>query len=113
MECLFCKMIEGKIPHTKVYENENVLGFVDIYPQAKKHYLFISKRHTPNINKMSGEDPQALAEIFKGIQEFTQKEKLDEMGFRVVTNLGEHAGQTVFHTHFHVLAGEPLGSFGK
>lgn len=113
MDCLFCKMIEGKIPHTKIYENENVLGFVDIYPQAKKHYLFISKRHTQNINDMSKSDPQAFLEVFQAIQEFTQAEKLDETGFRVVTNLGRHGGQTVFHTHFHVLAGEQLGTFGK
>lgn len=113
MDCLFCKMIEGEIPHTKVFENEKVLGFVDIYPQAREHYLFISKRHTKNINETSAEDSQALIEIFSAIKEFTQSKKLDENGFRVVTNLGKNAGQTVFHTHFHVLAGEMLGTFGK
>ena len=110
--CIFCKIIKGEIPSKKVFENENVLAFNDLYPQAKIHILFIHKKHTTHVNQMS-EDPNAIADIFKAIAEFTHSQGLDQEGFRVVTNLGPNAGQTVFHTHFHVLAGEKLGHFGS
>ena len=112
-ECLFCKIVQGKIPSTKIYEDENVLGFKDLHPQAIIHQLFIHKKHTKDINDLSEHDPQQLAAIFHSIQVYTQTEHLANHGFRVVTNLGPHAGQTVFHTHFHVLAGGPLGHFGS
>ncbi len=116
--CLFCKIIKGEIPSTKVFDSENVYGFVDIHPQAKKHFLFVHKVHTSNINEMSetsetSKDANSIGEVFKAIAEFTKKEKMDDYGFRVVTNLGRHAGQTVFHTHFHVVGGEQLGRFGS
>lgn len=111
-DCLFCKIVEGKIPASKIYENENVIGFVDIYPQAKIHLLFIHKIHTKNINEMS-DSPANIAQIYQAIAEYTKTEGYDQNGFRVVTNLGKNAGQTVFHTHFHVLAGEQLGRFGS
>jgi len=110
-DCLFCKMVAGKIPTTKIFENENVLGFVDIYPQAKLHFLFIHKTHSRNFNELM-QSPEDAAQILKAIQEFTLKEKLHETGFRIVTNTGVDAGQTVFHTHFHLLAGEKLAGFG-
>ena len=111
-DCLFCKIIKGDIPATKVFENENVLGFVDIFPQAKTHLLFIHKTHTKDINEMS-ESPIAIGQVYQAIAEYTKKEGMDQQGFRVVTNLGKHAGQTVFHTHFHVVGGESLGRFGS
>lgn len=111
-DCLFCKIIEGDIPATKVFENENVLGFVDIFPQAKTHLLFIHKIHSKDINQMS-ESPESIGQVYQAIAEYTKKEGMDQQGFRVVTNLGKHAGQTVFHTHFHVVGGESLGRFGK
>lgn len=110
--CLFCKIQKGEIPSSKVFENENVFAFSDIHPQAKEHYLFVHKKHTSNINEMSSDDA-SIAEIFKAITEFTKDSLLNKNGFRVVTNLGPHAGQTVFHTHFHVVGGEPLGHFGR
>lgn len=110
--CLFCKIVKGEIPATKIHESEKVVGFVDIHPQAKKHYLFVHKNHTANINEMCA-DVQSLGDVYQAIAEFTKKEQLDQSGFRVVTNLGKHAGQTVFHTHFHVVGGEPLGHFGS
>lgn len=109
-DCIFCKIADKKIPSTFVFENDNVVGFKDLHPLAKIHYLFIHKHHSDNINQMN---PHHVAEVFSAIAEFTKSEKLDEQGFRVVTNLGPHSGQTVFHTHFHVLAGEKLGGFGK
>lgn len=110
--CIFCKIIRNEIPSQKVYEDDFVYGLKDLYPQAASHLLFIHKKHTANINEMS-EDPESIGQIFKGIQKYTQEQKLDTTGFRIVTNLGPDAGQTVFHTHFHVLAGEKLGHFGR
>lgn len=111
-DCLFCKILKGEIPSTKVYEKGNVMGFVDIFPQAKIHLLFVHKNHTSDINHMSL-DPQTIGEVYQGIAEYTKAQGLDQGGFRVVTNLGKDAGQTVFHTHFHVLSGEKLGRFGS
>lgn len=112
-DCLFCKIVEGSIPSTKVYEDEKVIGFKDLRPQAKIHQLFIHKNHTKNINDLSQNDPSQLADLFHAVRLYTEKEGLTEHGFRVVTNMGAHAGQTVFHTHLHVIGGEPLGHFGK
>lgn len=111
-DCLFCKILKKEIPSTKVFENDNVLGFVDIFPQAKTHLLFVHKTHTADINEMAA-NPVSVGEVFQAIAEYTKAEGMDQKGFRVVTNLGKQAGQTVFHTHFHVLGGEPLGRFGS
>lgn len=110
--CLFCKILKNEIPSKKVFENDHVFVFADIHPQAKEHFLFVHKNHTADINEMS-QDGSAIAEIFKAIAEFTKDKPLSREGFRVVTNLGPHAGQTVFHTHFHLVGGEPLGHFGR
>ncbi len=110
--CLFCKIIKKEIPSTLVFENENVLGFVDIYPQAQKHYLFIHKNHTTNAMEMV-DQPEDLAVVFQAIKAFTERTpELSKDGFRIVTNVGKNALQSVFHTHFHVIGGERLGSFG-
>jgi histidine triad (HIT) family protein len=109
--CLFCKILKEKIPAAKVFENERVLAFKDIHPQAKIHYLFIHKKHSKDILEMS-QDSKQLEEVFEAIHHVAKKERLDSAGFRLVNNCGALAGQTVFHTHFHLLSGEPLGSFG-
>lgn len=109
-DCLFCKIIAGEIPSEKVYEGNHVIGFKDLHPQASEHYLFIHRSHSKNVNEM---DSAQLTEVFAAIKEFTQKNSLEEDGFRVVTNINKHAGQTVFHTHFHVLGGEQLRGFGR
>jgi len=111
-DCLFCKIILKKIPSEFVFENEKVIGFRDLHPQAKLHYLFVHRDHTKNVNEMSNQNEQ-LQDVFSAVREFTETEKLDKTGFRVVTNMGPNAGQTVFHTHFHILAGEKLGTFGR
>lgn len=112
MDCLFCKIIKGLIPSTKVYEDQKVLAFLDITPSAKIHILFIHKEHTANINAMALENPDSITDIFKAIRTYTKQENLDAKGFRVVVNTGPDSGQTVFHTHFHILAGERLASLG-
>jgi histidine triad (HIT) family protein len=110
--CIFCKIVKGEIPSKKVYEDDSSLGFVDLYPQAKLHYLFISKVHTKNISEMVT-DEKSMINVFNAITKFTKESNLFSDGFRVVTNSGKHAGQTVFHTHFHVLGGEQLSHFGS
>jgi histidine triad (HIT) family protein len=111
-DCLFCKIITGVIPSDKVYEDERVYGFKDINPMAKEHYLFVSKSHSLNINEITDNNPQQLNEIFGAISKFSKTSNLTNSGFRVVTNSGVHGGQTVFHTHFHLLGGEQLKGFG-
>ena len=110
IDCLFCKIISGEIPSTKVYEDKNVFGFVDIHPQASEHYLFIHKEHSTNVNEMNSDH---IAQVFAAIKIFTEERGLAKTGFRIVTNQGQHGCQTVFHTHFHILGGEQLSSFGS
>ena len=112
-DCIFCKIVEGSIPSTKVYEDEKVIAFQDLRPQAKIHLLFIHRNHTKNINDLVSNDPESLKDIFHAMKTYSLSEGIEENGFRIVTNLGEDAGQTVFHTHFHFLAGQSLGHFGK
>lgn len=111
-QCLFCKIINGEIPSTLAFETDKVYAFHDIIPQAKTHVLVVHKTHTVNVNEMA-QDLQALSEVFSAIKDFTHNSGLEKTGFRIVTNCGPHAGQTIFHTHFHLLGGEPLGGFGK
>ena len=113
MDCIFCKIVEGSIPSKKIFENGSVIGFHDLHPQATKHYLFIHKKHTKDIVEMASADPQQIQDVILAIAEFGKASELVSDGMRVVTNLGKHAGQTVFHTHFHVLGGEQLGHFGR
>lgn len=112
-DCLFCKILEKKIPAVLVYEDGNVIGFKDLRPQAPLHLLFIHRKHTKNINELVQKDPSQLADLFDAIRSHTEKNRIDQHGFRIVTNLGAHAGQTVFHTHLHVLGGDMLGGFGS
>lgn len=111
-DCLFCKILNNEIPSDKVFENESVYGFRDINPMAKEHYLFIAKNHTHNISDLMNINSESIVQIFKAIDVFTKSKCLDKTGYRIVTNQGKDGGQTVFHTHFHVLGGERLKSFG-
>jgi len=109
--CIFCKIVEGTIPSNKVYEDTCVIAFKDLKPHAAKHLLFIHKHHSTDINHMVEIGPSQVQDIFKAIAVYSKNEGMDKNGFRVVTNLGAYAGQTVFHTHFHLLGGELLGGF--
>lgn len=109
-DCLFCKIWAKEIPAEIVYQSEKVLGFKDLYPQAKNHFLFIHRNHTKDIAELVEEGPEQLAELMKAISEVGQK--LCPQGYRIVNNRGADGGQTVFHTHFHLLGGEHLGKFG-
>lgn len=112
-DCLFCKILEGKIPSTKVYEDDLVYGFKDIAPHSKEHYLFIHRNHTKDVNDLMDKSQQDLLDLFLAMKKFTENSDLSKNGFRIVTNMGPHGGQTVFHTHFHVLGGEQLRGFGR
>ena len=105
--CLFCKIVEGSIPSTKVYEDDCVLAFRDIAPQAPTHILVIPKAHIPSVNGITAENSQVVAHIFEVIPQIAAAEKL-ENGYRVVSNCGDDAGQTVHHLHFHILGGKKL-----
>ena len=105
--CLFCKIVEGSIPSTKVYEDDMVLAFRDIAPQAPTHILVIPKAHIPSVNGITAENSAVVAHIFEIIPQIAAAEKL-ENGYRVVSNCGDDAGQTVHHLHFHILGGKKL-----
>lgn len=106
-ECLFCKIAAGEIPANKLYEDEQVLAFYDIHPQAKVHFLVIPKRHIASAAALTEDDAALLGHIFAVIAQLAQQTGL-ENGYRVVSNVGPDAGQTVPHLHFHVLGGEVL-----
>ena len=105
--CLFCKIVAGDIPSTKVYEDETVLAFRDIAPMAPTHILVIPKTHIPSVDGVTAENSAVVAHIFEVIPQIAKAENL-EKGYRVVSNCGSDAGQTVPHLHFHILGGRPL-----
>ena len=105
--CLFCKIIAGDIPSTKVYEDELVYAFRDINPQAPTHILVIPKAHIGSVAEINADNSGVVAHIFRVIPEIAKSEGLDN-GYRVVSNCGEDAGQTVHHLHFHILGGKKL-----
>ena len=105
--CLFCKIIGGVIPSNKVYEDDTVFAFRDIAPQAPTHILVIPKEHIASVNEVNAENAAIVAHIFTVIPQIAAAEKL-EGGYRVVSNCGADAGQTVHHLHFHILGGKKL-----
>lgn len=105
--CLFCKIIRGEIPSTKVYEDELVYAFRDINPQAPTHVLVVPKVHVEDMNGVTAENSAVVAHIFQVIPQIAKAEGLTN-GYRVVSNCGEDAGQTVQHLHFHILGGKKL-----
>ena len=105
--CLFCKIAAGVIPSTKVYEDETVLAFRDIAPMAPTHILVIPKMHIGSVAEVNTENAHIVAHIFTVIPAIAKAEGLEE-GYRVVSNCGPNAGQTVFHLHFHILGGKAL-----
>ena len=107
MDCLFCKIAAGEIPSTKVYEDEQVLAFRDIAPMAPTHILVIPKAHIGSVAEVTAENSAVVAHIFEVIPQIAAAEGL-EKGYRVVSNCGPDAGQTVQHLHFHILGGRQL-----
>ena len=107
-DCIFCKIIAGDIPSTRVYEDEHVYAFRDIAPQAPVHILVVPKAHIESAAQMTDSNSFHAAKCFEAIAKIAEDEGL-RGGYRVITNVGPDAGQTVFHLHFHILGGAKLG----
>ena len=107
MNCLFCKIIAGDIPSTKVYEDETVYAFRDINPQAPTHILVVPKTHMDDCNAVTAENSAVIAHIFEVIPQIAKAEGLVN-GYRVASTCGPDSGQTVPHLHFHILGGRTL-----
>lgn len=103
MDCLFCKIIAGEIPSTKVYEDDKVYAFNDIDPQAPFHVIVVPKEHITSAAEINSENSHYISAIYEAIAKIADENNL-EKGFRVVNNCGEDGGQTVGHIHFHLLA---------
>lgn len=108
-DCLFCKIISGDIPSTKVFEDDQVLAFRDIAPMAPTHILVIPKTHIAGVDEITPENSAIVAHIFEMIPIIAKEEGLTN-GYRVVSNIGEDGGQTVRHLHFHILGGRKLAT---
>ena len=105
--CIFCKIIAGSIPSTKVYEDETILAFRDIAPQAPTHILVVPKAHIEDCNGITAENSAVIAHIFEVIPQIAKAEGLVN-GYRVASNTGADSGQTVPHLHFHILGGKAM-----
>ena len=105
-DCLFCKIISGEIPSSKVYEDDVCLAFNDIDPQAPVHFLVIPKAHISSVAEVTEENADVVAHIFEVIAKIAKEKGIES--YRVVSNIGEQAGQSVHHLHFHVLAGRDM-----
>lgn len=109
MDCIFCKIAEGQIPSQKVYEDDQVVAFRDIQPQAPVHLLVIPRKHIASLGEATSEDAGLIGHAMLTAARVAKEAGLGERGFRVLTNIGPDAGQTVFHLHLHVMGGEVLG----
>ncbi|SDC72160.1 histidine triad (HIT) family protein [Paenibacillus sp. UNCCL117] len=109
MDCIFCKIVEGTIPSTKVFEDDRVCAFLDIQPSAPEHVLIIPKKHIPSVNGLEGEDFSLIGDIHRAAQTIAKERGVADSGYRLITNTGPDSGQVVFHLHYHLLGGEKLG----
>jgi histidine triad (HIT) family protein len=108
-DCIFCKIIAGEIPCKKIYEDEEILAFHDVSPQAPVHFLLVPKRHIRNIMELDAADTDLLGRLLFKAQELAVRQGCAEKGARFVINCKDDGGQTVDHLHVHVLGGRPLG----
>ncbi len=109
MDCIFCKIVNKEIPADIVYEDDKVVAFNDINPQAPYHILVIPKKHISTLLELTEEDKELIGHIYMVINKIAQEKGFADRGYRVVVNCKEEAGQTVFHIHFHILAGREMG----
>ncbi|MBQ0015154.1 MAG: histidine triad nucleotide-binding protein [Oscillospiraceae bacterium] len=108
MDCLFCKIVSGEIPSTKVYEDDICFAFRDIAPQGPVHVLVIPKEHIQSVNQVDDSNKDIVAHIFTVIPQIAKAEGIADEGYRVVSNIGERAEQTVPHLHFHIIGGRDM-----
>lgn len=108
-ECIFCRIIAGQIPARRVHEDEECIAFEDLNPQAPHHVLIIPRKHIANLSALAPEDDRTVGAMHRVAAGLAQSLGMAQGGFRVVTNTGADAGQTVYHLHFHLLGGRHLG----
>ncbi len=107
-DCLFCNMVSGAVKPAVIYEDDAVLAFRDIHPQAPTHVLVIPKQHIATLNEVTAEQAALIGKLYLAAQHIARTEGIAERGFRTVMNCNAEAGQTVFHLHLHVLGGRPM-----
>lgn len=107
-DCLFCKILDGEIPCDKVFENDEVIAFRDVNPQAPTHILVIPRKHISTVNDLTVDDKNIVAEMILSAQMVAKQEGIEDSGYRLVMNCNEGAGQTVFHIHLHILGGRGM-----
>ena len=110
MDCIFCKIINKEIPSSIVYEDEEILAFKDINPQAPVHIIVIPKKHIEKITDIQEKDEKVIGKIYSVINKIAEEQGIAKDGFRVIINCGENGGQEVKHIHFHLLGGAKLGA---
>jgi histidine triad (HIT) family protein len=108
MSCLFCKIAAGEIPSTKVYEDELIYAFRDIAPQAPVHVLIIPRKHIESAQALTAEDDALLCHMFACARKIAESEGVAASGYRLITNVGDDAGQSVHHLHLHLIGGKAL-----
>ena len=108
MDCLFCRVANGELPTEIIYEDDDILAFRDINPQAPTHVLVIPKRHIDSINHATPDDAELLGRMVLAAKEVAAQEHLHDAGYRLVFNINNHGGQTVYHIHLHVLGGRQM-----
>ena len=109
MTCLFCRIIAREIPASIVFEDDRMIAFNDINPQAPTHVLIVPKRHIETLNALEPGDDQLIGELARRAAAIARERSISEKGYRVIFNTNREAGQTVFHIHLHVLGGRPMG----
>ena len=109
-ECVFCNIINKEIPSTIVYENDKVLAFKDISPAAEVHVLIVPKQHIINVKEINESNGSILVDIHLAANKIAQELGVSDTGFRLITNCGSGAGQTVFHLHYHLISGREVGT---
>jgi len=108
MNCLFCRIISREIPGSIVYEDDHVIAFNDINPQAPTHVLIVPKRHIESLNTLEPDDDQLIGELVRRAAAIAKDRGISEKGYRTVFNTNREAGQTVFHVHLHLIGGRPM-----
>jgi len=109
MSCLFCRIIAGEIPSSKVFEDADLFAFNDINPQAPLHVLIVPRKHIATTNHLTAEDDELLGKLVRRAAAIAKEKGFDQRGYRTLLNCNAEAGQTVFHVHLHLLAGRHLG----
>lgn len=109
-DCLFCKILAGEIPADKIYEDDKMFVFKDLYPKAEVHLLAIPRVHIESLNNVSDEHDEIMAHMIKQLPKLAKEQGLED-GFRTIINTGKGGGQVVFHLHMHLLGGSSLPGF--